>query len=141
MNTQVFSLLKTAVWALLHAHPVGTQDGGRHDAWFRKLSPGDMVMEFSTVWHNAKDDIRFGELLRVGEEFFHSDEEWESVKDQYLDCPRPAERVFWIRLLKDGTEMRWRDCDFIRIPKQMDMANWFHIVGASGREIPPSLLR
>lgn len=141
MSIQIFTLMKTAVWALLHAHPMGTQDGGRHTAWFRKLSPGDMVMEASTVWNNANDDIRFGELLRVGEEFFHSDEEWETVKGEYEGAPRPTERVFRIRLLKDGTEMRWTNCDFIRVPKQMDVANWFHIVGASGSEIPQSLLR
>lgn len=141
MNTQVFTLMKTAVWALLHAHPIGTEDGRRHDAWFRNVSPGDTVMEVSTVWNSSKDDIRFGELLRVGQEFVHSDEEWESVKAEYRDDPRPTEEVFRIRLLKDGTEMRWRDCSFIRLPRQMDVANWFHIVGADGREIPATLRR
>jgi hypothetical protein len=132
MDNQIFTVLKTAVWALHNAHPLGTAEGWRHHQWFTNVSPGDIVMETTTVWNNAKDSIRFGELLRVGQEFMHSDEEWEEIKDQYRDDPRPTHQVFRIRLLKDGSEMHWHDCSFIRVPKEMNIAADFHYVTRTG---------
>jgi len=140
MDTQIFTLLKTAVWALHNAHPLGTAEGQKHWEWFGTYSPGDLVMETSTVWHNHKDPLRFGELISDQQELCYSDEEWEEVKNEYRDQARPTERIVRIRLLKDGTEMAWNNAQFIRVPKEMNTAAYFHIVGAGGREIPRSLI-
>lgn len=126
MTDQAFTLFKISVEALYHALPLGGIEGGKHWEWFQPLEPGDFVMEHSTVWHDHKDSIRFGHLISKNDEPMFSDEEWETLKDEYGDQGRPVERVYRIKLLKDGTEMRWTNAVFIRLPKSMAVATEFH---------------
>lgn len=133
MTDQVFTILKIAVQALYNAVPAGSPDGLKHWEWFQKVSPGDLVMEQSTLWHNHTDATRFGYLISVGQEPAYSEEMWEEIKDQWNGEPCPTERVYRIRLLKDGSEMRWTNASFMRVPQDMAIATDFHIVTKTGK--------
>lgn len=82
--------------------------------FFSKIAPGMLVMETSSVGRRRDYDlIRIGHLDRIADEPFHSDAEWEEVKDDY--SKRPMERVFYIRALYDGKIKRWTNASFIRV--------------------------
>lgn len=132
MTDQIFTVLKITAWALYNAHPLGSDQGKKHWEWFEKVSPGDLVMETTTIWMDHNDPIRFGRLISAKKEPMFTDEYWEKVKDEYGEQGRPSEMVYRIRLLKDGTEMAWTNAHIVRLPKQMDIAAEFQYITRTG---------
>lgn len=92
--------------------------------WFKNFEPGQLVMEVTSLHQEAQNEYRIGHLLSVGMEPFHSDEEWEQVKAEWKGQPRPTEKVYRIRTLVHGTEFRWRNADFIRVPENLREFLW-----------------
>lgn len=93
---------------------------GRVQAWMRSPKVGDMVVEITTAFMRESDVDRarydsFGTLLAVAHEPFHSDNEWESVKDDF-DGVRPTEKVYYVATM-DGAIARWTNARFVRVPK------------------------
>ena len=122
MNDKFFTLLKVAVFSA-YSSIFSDRNGTKKLEWFQTLTPGDLVMENSTVRLAHRDPTRFGYLIRDVREPMFSDEHWEEVKDQYGEDGRPTERVYYIKLLKDGTEMRWTNASFIRVPEDFSFAD------------------
>jgi hypothetical protein len=114
-------LLKCAVYAAWSSNLIGgPQATTDRFNWFRNVHPGMLVMETSTAWVNDRDEHRFGHLIAIERGNFHTDEEWEEVKDGYSEEDGRPQDTFWrIKLLSDGTEYRWRNCSFIRVPENL----------------------
>lgn len=92
--------------------------------WFKKISPGDLVMEVSSVYYEDRDQIRFGYLISDKFEPMFSEEQWEEVKEEY-ENERPSERIYRIRSLLTGEEVRWENCEFIRVPDKLNLVDLF----------------
>ena len=122
MNDKFFTILKHAVYSS-YTSVFGHRQGTARLDWFQKLSTGDLVMEYSTVRMDQRDPTRFGYLVRDVREPMFSDEHWEEVKEEYGEEGRPTERVYYIKLLKDGTEMRWTNASFIRVPEDFSFSD------------------
>jgi hypothetical protein len=79
-----------------------------------------LVMETSTAWVDARDEHRFGYLIAIKRDNLHTDEEWEEIKGEYSEEDGRPQDTFWhIKLLSDGTEYRWSNCHFIRVPTSL----------------------
>lgn len=82
----------------------------------RSPDVGDWVME-NTTGHLKNQNIkRIGRLEKIVlEERFYSDE----AKKEFLDHGEeiPKEKCYYIRLI-DGTEFKWTNCSFIKIPTE-----------------------
>jgi hypothetical protein len=83
--------------------------------WMKNPKPGDLVMETSSLCR-TEDIYRVGTLLRIEQGWFHPDEQWERIKQEWEGEPRPTD-VFWIIETLDGHEYRWSNCSFIRLPR------------------------
>lgn len=81
--------------------------------WFRNPQPGELVVETTTAFNSPINSI--GYLISANFEPCFSDEEWEKVKDEYGN-KRPTEKIWRIRLLIDGTECKWENANFVRVP-------------------------
>lgn len=116
---KVLKLLRIAVHsAYLAALCESTRDR-KHFEFFKAISSGHLVMELSSSFADQFDKIRFGYLISVGYEFTHSDEQWETIKQEWQDDPRPKEKVFHIKSLFSGEDVRWTNAEFIRVPENI----------------------
>ena len=114
----LFFLTQAAV--LAEGLTVGTSPRAELVAAFmeKSLSPGDLVMERTTVGDKDHDDRRIGWLVKEGREPLHTDEEWEQALangDYSPDEARPTEQIYHIRTLT-GQTVRWGNARFIRLP-------------------------
>jgi hypothetical protein len=131
MTANLFHLLKVAVYEAYGLSLLG-QAPEKHQRAFQFFSnyePGQLVMEVSTGWADKFDEMRFGYFIEKRHEFYYSDEQWEEQKRTYLerdpdslpltDDDRTKEWRTYIKLLSDGREMRWTNCQFIRVPEEL----------------------
>jgi hypothetical protein len=82
--------------------------------FFSNIEPGMLVMETSSIGCRRDYDlIRIGYLDRIVQEPWHTDEDWEAIKDDYEK--RPMQQVFYIRALYDGKVKRWTNASFVRV--------------------------
>lgn len=77
---------------------------------------GDYVLEKTTAFLTRDPSLRFGKLIKVCMEPYPLSDE---AKKEYeeLGEPIPEEKVYYIKLV-DGTEMRWTNASFMRIPTE-----------------------
>lgn len=118
MNLHLLKCVVYAAWSSnLIGGPPKTTDRFN---WFKNVQPGMLVMETSTAWIDERDEHRFGHLIAIERGNFHTDEEWEEAKEGYSEEEERPQDTFWrIELLSDGTEYRWRNCHFIRVPENL----------------------
>lgn len=95
--------------------------------WDRMKSPraGDLVLEVSTpgILPGRLDGLikGLGFLVCTREEYIDTDEEWEQVKDQYRDQPRPADQRWYVQYGQAAADVcRWENCRFVALPKLED---------------------
>lgn len=92
----------------------------RQYTWFHDIHPGMLVMESSTIHMRERDRTRFGYVIRIGQEPMHTDEEWETEKENWDPerDGRPEHLVHRIRLLTDDSEYGWHNAGFLRVPTE-----------------------
>ena len=89
--------------------------------WMKKMSPGDLVFEISTVWYPDRDINAVGILEKIGREPVSELEpgfEWNEEEDG----PEPTWECFYIQTL-DGRPYRWHNASFLRVPTMDAMRN------------------
>lgn len=113
-------LLKCAVYSAWSSNLIGgpPRTTDRFN-WFKDVRPGMLVMETSTAWVDERDEHRFGYLIAVETDNFHTDEEWEEIKADWEGEDRPQDTFWRLKLLSDGREYRWRNASFIRVPENI----------------------
>ena len=77
--------------------------------WFKKVEPGQMVIETSTIFHRSCDQHGIGLLVKKTREPFPGD---------YGDEEPPLEDCWYIKCL-DGVVYRWTNADFVRVPESV----------------------
>jgi hypothetical protein len=92
----------------------------------KKIQPGDMVVEISTIWvglpgpRNNNNPNHYldsvGVLTKITREPMFTPEEWDENTEGE---PIPTESVYYLNTL-DGREFRWTNCEFIRVPNELD---------------------
>ncbi len=114
---ELIALLTAVGYGMYSANLNGTEQGVRLHRWHSSPKPGDLVVEISSLLRED-DRKRVGRLVSVTTEPLHSDIEWDKIKDTDWDGEkRPMEKVYRITLLWDGTECRWTNARFVRIPE------------------------
>lgn len=112
---ELIRLLCVTAYALYSSNLVNVPAAIKRHNWFKNISPGNLVLEWTSA-SRGDSRLRIGEFVRVAWEPFHSDEEWEQVKADYEGRERPQERAWYIKLLHNRQEVRWTNCEFIRVP-------------------------
>src|ERR1700677_2915909 len=143
MTPSMLHLLKCSTYAAWSSNLIGGPEVAHwRFQWFKNFAPGHLVMETSTVWYDSRDNERFGYLIAVERDNWHTDEEWETIKGDYgEDQPRPQDTFWRLRLLSDNSEYRWRNGAFIRVPLTLrefaDISDK-HIIGGCAECAPQS---
>lgn len=85
----------------------------RHD-FFKKIQPGHLVMEHTSLHLKEYHRYRLGILLTDQQEPYGTDEWWEKNKEDYKGI-RPTERVYTIKPLLSDNPFRWVNASMIRV--------------------------
>jgi len=94
----------TAYSLTLNAHA----ENGAFD-WFKKVKPGQMVLETSTMFSRSSDRHGIGWLVKKTREPFPGD--WGDEEPPLEDC--------WYIECLDGIIYRWTNADFVRVPEDI----------------------
>jgi hypothetical protein len=93
----------------------------RGEFYLGELKRGDLVMEISTIYRPNMDVARLGWLFSEQPEFIHTEEEWANPDVQKeWEGERPTGKRLRLVSAFDGTEHRWENYQFIRVPKEFD---------------------
>lgn len=86
-----------------------TLNSGQQTAfeWFKKVEPGQMVLEISTIFDRSRDRHGIGRLVKKTREPYPAD---------YGDEQTPLEDCWYIECL-DGVIYRWTNAGFVRVPE------------------------
>lgn len=114
----LISLLTVIGYGLYSANLNGTGRGLTMHRWHSQVSPGDLVLEVTSMLRED-DRKRIGRLVRVEMEPIHTDKEWKRVSKDWEGQPRPMERVYYVSTLCDGSECRWTNASFVRLPESI----------------------
>lgn len=89
----------------------------RHD-FFKKIQPGHLVMEHTSLHLKEYHRYRLGILLTDQQEPYGTDEWWENNKEDYEGI-RPTERVYTIKPLLSDKPFRWTNASMIRVASEL----------------------
>ncbi len=78
--------------------------------WFKRVEPGQMVLETSTMFQRSRDRHGVGWLVKKTREPYPVGDDWDANE------PVPLEDCWYIECL-DGVIYRWTNADFVRVPE------------------------
>jgi hypothetical protein len=92
----------------------GSQNGREQYEFCKKVAPGDLVVEISTIWRRSLDCGRIGRLVKIEQR-----PRWTRAEMDMQGCEPdeeiPIETYYEVERLTDGGVVEWTNCTFIRV--------------------------